>query len=157
MAKRPTPVAATRSSADDVFHRLEIAKADFRGDPALVADVAQGRSDGGPVDLALAQAVIEPLLLLVFLDVHLEDPLAQLADPFLGIAELDDVADVEVSADPRALELVDVAGKLERAEQELVPDLFDRDLDAVCLGVGDQLADVFLRAFVGVAIADLSG
>ena len=87
----------------------------------------------------------------------LEDSLAQLADPFLGIAELDDVADVEVSADPRALELVDVAGKLERAEQELVPDLFDRDLDAVLLGVGDQLADVLLRALVGVAIADLPG
>ena len=70
-----------------------------------------------------------------------------------GIAVLDDVADVEVGPDPGAVELVDVAGELDRAEEELVPDLLDGDLDPVLLGVGDQLADVRLRARVGVAVA----
>ena len=142
-------------ATDDVFHGVQIAEGNFRGDPAVVAGVLQGTSDRRPIDFsAFAQAVVEPFVLGVFLDVNLEDPLPQLTDPFLRVAELDDIADVEVSADPGALELIDVTGKLDRTEQELVPDLFNGDLDPVRLGVGDQLADLLLRAFVGVAVAD---
>ena len=83
------------------FIVVQVAEADFGGDPALVADVDQGLADGRPVDLSLAELVVEPLGLGVFLDVDLEDPLAQLANPLLGIAVLDDVADVEVGADRR--------------------------------------------------------
>ena len=116
------------------------------GDPALVADARRpGGRRASRSRPPLAELVVEPFRLGILLDVDLDDPLAELADPFLGIAELDDVADVEVGDDRGALELVDVAGELEGAEQELVPDLLDGDLDAVPLGVGDELADLGLR------------
>ena len=140
---------------DDVLHGGQIAVADLGGDPALVADVDQRLAHGRPVDLALAELVVEPLRLGVFLDVDLEDPLAQLADPLLGVAELDDVADVEIGTDRGTAELVDVAGELDGAQEELVPDLLDGDLDPGLLGVGDELADVLLRPRVGVAVGDL--
>jgi len=71
--------------------------------------------------------------------VHPVDALAERPDPVLGPAVLDDVADVEVGLQPRALELVDVARELQRAEEEVVPDLLDGDDDLELLGEGSAL------------------
>ena len=105
-------------AADDVLHVVQIAVTDLGGDPALVADIDECLADGRPVDLSLAEFVVKPLGLGVFLDVDFEDSLAQFANPFLGIAVLDDVADIEVGTDPGALELIDVAGELDGAQEE---------------------------------------
>src|SRR5262249_41640821 len=92
----------------------------------------------------------------VFLDVNFEDPLAQLPDPLFGVAELDDVTDIEIRTDPGTIKFVDVPCELDRAEQELVPDLFDGNLDPVLLRIGDELSDICLRATIGFAVANLS-
>src|SRR5262249_8747757 len=68
---------------DDLLHLVEALQGDLGGDPALVADVDERLADGGPVDLALTQGIVEPVGLGVFLDVNLEDSLAELADPLL--------------------------------------------------------------------------
>lgn len=94
----------------------------------------------------------------------LENPLARLANPLLRIVVLDDVADVEIVvdveivagveiiADRRALKRVNKPDEFGSAEQELVPDFFDGDLDAVLLSIGDELADAGVGALVGVSI-----
>ena len=64
-----------------------------------------------------------------------------------------DVADVEVRAHPRGLELVDVPCELERAEQEFVPHLFDGDDDFLVARHRQQpLADDALRSRPRVAV-----
>ena len=131
-------------SPHDVLHPRETFIADFGRHPPVVTYIPQGSSDSRPVDSALAQAVAEPLFFFVFLDVDLEDAFTQLANPIFGIAVLDDIADIKVRADPWAVEVVDVPGELKRAKEELVPDVFDRDLDAVLLGIGKQLTDALL-------------
>ena len=52
----------------------------------------------------------------------------------LGITGGDAVADVEVSAHPFAIERVDEAAHLQRAEEEFVPDVLDGETDAVACG-----------------------
>ena len=61
------------------------------------------------------------------LEVHLGDAGPERADPVLRVAVEHDVADVEVRLQPWRVELVDVAGELQRAQEELVPDLLDGD------------------------------
>ena len=82
------------------------------------------------------------------------DAVAEDADPLLRPAVGDDVADVEVPADPLAVELVGVAGGFERAEQEVVPDVLHEQADLQILGHGQNLSDLLLRAFVGGVIRD---
>src|SRR6266513_3068112 len=111
-----------------------------------------------PVDFALAQR--HPLGHLAFLelevlDVELDDALAQRANPVLRISGDHHVADIEIGADPRALEIVDIPGHFERAEQKLVPDLFNADDHLQFLGHGNELANLCLRADPGIAIAGL--
>src|SRR5262249_25247550 len=53
------------------------------------------------------------------------------------------------------LELVNEADKFKRANQKLVPNFLDGDLDAACLGVGDEFSDIVLGPSVSVAVADL--
>src|SRR4051812_34391500 len=48
-------------AADDVFHGIQPFVGNFGGDPAGVTDIAEGGSDGRPVDFSLAQAIGEPL------------------------------------------------------------------------------------------------
>ena len=110
-----------------------IASAYFCGDVPLVLDFGERAAHVGPINLAVADVL--PLefavraIELEVLQVHFDDARAERADPVLRIAVEDDVADVEIGLQPRGVELVDVARELERAEEELVPDLFDRDDD----------------------------
>jgi hypothetical protein len=59
--------------------------------------------------------------------VHFHRAGAERANPVLRKAVEHDVADVEIGFEPRRVELVDVAGELDWAQQELVPDLLDCD------------------------------
>src|SRR5438094_10198983 len=111
-------------------HVLEVggvAAVDLGGHPAVVADGVEGPAHLYPVDVALAQVLpgeaAARAVELEVLEVHLGDARAQRAHPVLGIAVEDDIADVEVGLDPGRRELVHVARELDRAEQELVPDL----------------------------------
>ena len=52
------------------------------------------------------------------------------------------------------LELIDVAGGFEGAEQEIVPDVLDRDLHAQLLRQRQHLANLLLRSLVAVGVAD---
>ena len=64
---------------------------------------------------------------LVILHVNALDPRPERQDPILRIAVLHHVADIEMRLQPRAVELVDERAHFERAEQELVPDVFRRE------------------------------
>ena len=91
------------------------------------------------------------------LDVQFHDALAQGANPILRISVDRDIADIEIGADPRGLELVDVAREFERAEKKLVPDLLDPDDDLVLLRQGDERADMALAALPGLRVGHLGG
>src|SRR5258708_37119912 len=78
-----------------------------------IANLGQRLVYFGPFDFALAQRhplAHFSLLELEVLDVELHDALAERANPVLRVAGNHHVADIEVRADPRALELVDVPG-----------------------------------------------
>src|SRR5581483_7141669 len=75
-----------------------------------------------------------------------DDALAERANPLLREAVHHHVADIEVSPDPGTLEFIHISDELRRAEQELVPDLFDRDDDAELLRKRDEFANLLLRA-----------
>jgi hypothetical protein len=61
----------------------------------------------------------------IVLQMHTMDLLAQDIDPMFRIARRKSIAYVEVRSDPFAVELSDELPHLERAEQKLVPDIFN--------------------------------
>ena len=85
----------------------------------------------------------------------LDDALAESSDPVLSIPVENDIADVEICLEPRTFELIDVTGEFQRAQQELIPYVLDRDNNIEFLGQGQEFADMLLRAFVGVAVSDV--
>ena len=85
----------------------------------------------------------------------LDRPLAERPDPILRVAVQHDIPDVEPRLDPWALKFVDVLRHLERAEQELVPNLLDGNHHSQLLGQRQELANLRLRARPGVAIGGL--
>src|SRR5437016_5089978 len=105
----------------DFGEPVAVSAADFGCSPAAVAHVIEGRQHGRPVAVALAELDVEPgarpLLVTeraaVFFDVNLENSLAENANPLLGPAVVDDVADVEIGPHPRALEFINVAGEFD--------------------------------------------
>lgn len=132
-----------------------VAAGELFGDPSVVADFLEGFAYFDPVDVAFV-GEFAPLIAVAFeiFDVEFEKAGAEGADPVLGESEENDVADVEVGAYPGAVELVDVAGEFEGAQEEFVPDVFDGDDDFHILGDGDEFADVLLGTFPGFAVAD---
>ena len=114
---------------DHVLQVRGVAALDLGRDPAVVADLGEGLAHLGPVHVALAEVLPgeRPLLAveLEVLDVDAGDPRPEGADPVLRIAVEEHVAHVEVGLHPGRGELVDVARHLERAQEELVPDLLD--------------------------------
>src|SRR5690349_18621526 len=58
-------------------------------------------------------------------------------------------------SDRVALKLVDVARRLHRRHQEMVPDIFDRDLDTEVGGKWKDLSYFILRSTVRVVVGDL--
>src|SRR4051794_34968424 len=73
------------------------------------------------------------------LKMQLHDPLSQRMDPVVRVAVDRHVADVEVRADPRRLELVDVAREFDGALQEFIPDLLDANDDFQLRSQRDEL------------------
>ena len=86
------------------FQARGVAAGDFEDAPAVVGDVFERAHDGGPFHVALAQLDLEAfpqpgfvaLFAAEFLDVEIEHARAEDAQPLLGPAEVDDVADVEI-------------------------------------------------------------
>src|SRR4029077_14212848 len=74
------------------------------------------------------------------------DVLAERSNPILWIAVEHHVADDEPCLDPRTFELTDIADHFKRAEEELVPDVFDGDYDFQFFSEWKQLADLDLGA-----------
>ena len=128
----------------------------------MITDLVDGLHDRGPVVVALEELGIEarPLALLVrlspavLLDVQRRDALAQDADPLLGPSVMDQVPDIEVPAHHGALEFIDIAGGLQRAQEEIVPDVFDGNLHSQFFGQRHHLANLSLGAGVGVGITN---
>src|SRR6266702_7915523 len=147
----------------DVLEPSRVAAGNLGDAPAAKADFIQRLHDRRPVVVAFEQGNVEalPQAFLVapfaaeFLDVERDDALVENADPLFGPAGVDDVADIEVPANPRALKFVHVARRLQRAEQKLVPDVFDGDFDAQFFGQRHSLADFDLRPGVGLRIGNL--
>src|SRR5205823_13227624 len=83
------------------------------------------------------------------------DAFAENANPVLGPTEVDHVTDIEMPADPGAVEFVHITGGLNGAEKEMIPDIFDGNFHSEFLGQGDCFADLGLRALVGVGVRNV--
>src|ERR1039457_4887610 len=87
----------------------------FGHHPTVVSDVVHRLHDGGPVVVAFEQLHVEALpqafsvalLAAEFLDMELLDARPENANPLLGPAVVDDVADIKVPADGGAVEFID--------------------------------------------------
>src|SRR6266545_1655137 len=117
--------------------------------PAVVADVGEGLADLDPVDVAFAEVLPRELsarpVELEVLQVDLRDARSERAHPVLRVPIEDDVPHVEVGLDPGRGHLVHVTRELDGAQEELVPDLLDRDDHLEVGGEGQQpLADDLL-------------
>ena len=128
----------------------------------MITNLVDGLHHRRPVVIALEELGVEagPLALLVglgaavLLDVQRSDALAQDTNPLLGPSVVDQVPHIEVPAHHGALEFIDVAGGLERAEEKIVPDVLNSDLHAQFLGQRHHLADLGLGPGVGVGVAN---
>src|ERR1035441_3227124 len=135
----------------------------FGHHPAVVADVVHGLHDGRPIVIAFEQLNVEALpqafgvalLAAEFLDMELLDAWPEDANPLLGPAVVDDVADIEMPANRGAFEFVHVTGGFQRAEQEAIPHVLAGDLDAQLFRQGDGFADFRLGACVGGIVGDV--
>src|SRR6266567_600661 len=129
----------------------------FRHGATGVSDFSEGLAHYRPVYIAVAEinpgVSVFPAFEIFEVDLH--DPLAKRSNPVLRVAVEQHVADVEPRFDPRAVELVDVAGHFERAQEELVPDFLDGDHDFQIFGKRNKFADLLLRARPSVAIRGL--
>src|SRR5262249_23078080 len=115
-----------------VFEAFGSVSAALFGDrPSGVSNVIQSLHHRRPIVIALEQVDVEafPETLVVttlpaeFLDVQFLDSLSENSHPLLGPAVIDDVADIEMPANSRAVELIDIPRGFERAEQELIPNI----------------------------------
>src|SRR5262249_50442959 len=84
-----------------------------------------------------------------FLNARSED-----ANPLFRPAEVDDVSHVKVPADGGTLELVHVARCLQRAEEKVIPNVFDRNLHAELFGKRNRFANLSLRTAISFVVAD---
>src|SRR2546423_1501153 len=106
--------------------RVYLVPFDLAGNELVVPDRLERRADLCPRHVALKRVAESRAVADVgfeVLNVHLLDAAAKDAYPLIGISIEQNVAGVEVGADERAADLVQVAGELERAEQKLVPDV----------------------------------
>ena len=71
----------------------------------------------------------------------------------LRVAEGQSVRDVEIDADVLAAELVYKGSHFERADEEFIPDIFDRDGHAGFLSCGKRGLDKLGRALIGQIVA----
>src|SRR2546421_9131382 len=110
-----------------------------------------------PVDVPLADVLPrKPAVAAIeveVLQVNLDNARPQGADPVLRERIDDDVADVEVRADPWRIELVDIPRELQWTQQKLVPDLFDgNDHLQVAGHRHEALADYALRSRIRILV-----
>src|SRR2546421_12765776 len=104
----------------------------------MVAYIVERFHDRGPIVVAFevfdgetgGEAVFFHSLAAVFLHVKLVDAFAQDANPLLGPAEINDVAYIKVPGGGGAVQFVHEPGRLKRTEQEMVPSVFNGELDA---------------------------
>src|SRR6266849_8459512 len=95
----------------DVLEPSRVAAGNLSDAPAVEANFIQRFHDRRPVVVAFEQGNVEALpqaflvapLAAEFFDMERDDPFVENADPLFGPAVVDDVADIEVPADPRAL------------------------------------------------------
>src|SRR5271170_5598196 len=130
--------------------------------PTVVADVVEGLHYGRPIVVSFQEIDVETLrqslrihfLAAKFLDVQFCNALVQDANPLFRPPEGNDVSNVKMPADGGALELVDIAGRLEGGHDEVVPDVLDGDPDVQFRRKRYKLANLFLRARVGVVVGN---
>src|SRR6266540_6314069 len=121
----------------------------FRDAPTFITNVVERLHHRRPVIVAFQkldakafpEALLDGLLAAEFLDVQFLNAFAEDVNPLLGPAVGNDVAHVEMPADPRTVELVHVTRRLERAEKKMVPDIFDGDLHPEFLRQRNGFAD----------------
>src|SRR5437667_2897235 len=89
-----------------------------------------------------------------FLDVQRDDTFAQNPNPLLGPAIMDHIADIKMPADPRALELINETSRFERAEEKIIPNVFNGDLYTQLFGEWQCFANLLLRPIVSVRIGN---
>ena len=139
-------------AAADVTEVAFIAGRQFRDGAAMVAYLGERLPNGGPIDVAFAE--IDPgvtvLAALEVLQMDLGDAGSEGADPVLWIAVEHHIAHVKPGPDERMFELGDVAGHLEWALKEFVPDFLDGNNDVQLFGEREKGANLRLRAGPGV-------
>src|SRR2546423_882928 len=138
-----------------------VVAADFCDHIVIVADRADLTHDGRPVDGAGHELgpFVAPVAMihLEVLEVNLLDPRSENSNPLLRVAVEDDVAGVEVAPDVWTVDAVQEVAEFKGADQELVPDVLEGDVDAVALGVGFELVESRKEPVVGDVIRYLLG
>src|SRR5262249_40951085 len=132
-------------------------------DPAGVPDFIDCLHHGGPIVVSFEQRHLEafPQTFLfasfaaVFLDMKLLNALTQDAYPLLRPAIGDHVADIKMPTYRRAVKLIDVTSRFERAEQEVVPDVLDCDLYPELFRQRNGFANLGLRARISIRVTHL--
>src|SRR5207247_11263863 len=124
----------------------------FGDAPARVASLVKRFHNRGPVVVTVKKPDAETLGHAVFLDVQFENAFAQNANPILRRAELDHVADVEMPADLRAVDLLQIRQRLFRFGDEIVPDVFDGNFDAHFFSQWDRFADFGNRSLPTILV-----
>ena len=97
-----------------------------------------------------------PVVYLEVLEVNLLDALAEDANPLLRIAVQHHVAGIEVASDVRAADRIQHFAELERAKQQLVPDVLQTDVHSMPLGVEPQVIESAEQAVVRDIVGDVS-
>src|SRR5579884_1175876 len=132
----PSPQYLVHAGADIAQIGL-VATGQLGVEIAVVADLRERPTHLRPVHIPLQQRHELIGGTLEVFEMHLPDAPAQRANPVLRPAENDHISHVEIDLYQRVPERIDVVGKLQRAEQEVVPDLLDADHYAQLLGGWD--------------------
>src|SRR5207249_4789255 len=90
----------------------------------------------------------------IFLDVQFQYALAEHANPLFRGAVAKHIADVEMPADERTINRVEILPCLPRRGDEIVPDILNGDFDAGLFRRFDKLANLRDRAFEAVIVRD---
>ena len=132
----------------------------FGSHPPAVANPAQRANDRRPIGVAGKQfdeTVNGADAAAEILEMHPTNARTENGNPMLGITRRENIADIEIAADPFAAERIDKGPHFQRTEEEFVPDIFDRQMNVMPGGERHCTPNKFAGALVGEIVRDLLG